>query len=73
MEDDLRWKTTSDGRLPQKTNSGTSQQPLIGSYSIFKLQLLRQQNIIKSLKLRLPSIEDDTKISKVEYGIIFIF
>ena len=35
----FKMKTTSNGRRPQNIKSGISQQPLIGSYSNFKLKL----------------------------------
>ena len=38
-EDDLQWKTTSNGRRPQNIKMGISQQPFIGSYSNVKLML----------------------------------
>ena len=43
-----------------------SQQPLIGSYSDFKLQLI-WTTISKSFKWRRPPIEDDLNLLKVEY------
>ena len=73
MEDDLQWKknlqrkTTSIGRQPiVEDDLKISQQPLIGSYSDFKLQLI-WTTISKSFKWRRPPIEDDLKILKVEY------
>ena len=38
MEGDLQWKTTSNGRRPQSIKSGTSQQPIIESFSKSKLK-----------------------------------
>jgi hypothetical protein len=32
MEDNLQWKTNSNGRRPQNMKCGISQQPLIGSF-----------------------------------------
>ena len=56
MEEDLKWKKTSNGRRPQNIESWISQQPLVGSYSNFKLML---NHIFKCLKRRLPAMEDD--------------
>ena len=67
MEDDLQWKTTYNGRWPQNIESWISQQPLIESYSDFKLQLIWPTIFCKSFKWRRPPIEDDLKILKVEY------
>ena len=67
MEDDLQWKTTSNGRRPQNIKSGISQQPLIGSYSNFKLRLRRPKQSVQILQLRQPNMEDDHKKIKVEY------
>ena len=52
-------KTTSNGRRPQNIKSGISQQPLIGSYSNFKLSL--------RLQWRRQPMKEDLKILKVEY------
>ena len=60
-------KLTSNGRQPQNINSGISQQPLIGSYSNFKLNLRWQNYILQILKGSRTIIEDDLKILKVEY------
>ena len=38
-EDDLKWHTTYNGRLPQNMKSRISQQPLVGSYSNLKLKI----------------------------------
>ena len=60
-------KTTSNGRRPQNIKSGISQQPLIGSYSYFKLNLDYQTILYKSFKWRGPPMEDDLKTLKVVY------
>ena len=63
----LEIKTTSNGRRPQNIKSWISQQPLIGSSSNFKLKLRGLNQNQKCLKWRGPPMEDDIKISKVEY------
>jgi hypothetical protein len=74
-------KTTSNGRRPQKVQSGVSQQPLIGLFSNFKLKFGdqterkhgRQPQMEDDLKWKMtsngrrPQMEDDLKILKVEY------
>ena len=67
MEDDLQWKTTSNGRRPPNIKSWISQQPLIGSSSNFKLKLRGPNQNKKYLKWRRPPMEDNLKILKVEY------
>jgi hypothetical protein len=57
---------TSNGRWPQNIKSEISQQPLIGSYTNFKLKY-DQTILCKPLKWRRPSMEDDLKILKVKY------
>ena len=65
MKDNLKWKTTSNGRQPQNTKSQISQQPLIGSYSDFILKLIwPNQNSLNEDNFQM---EDDLKILKVEY------
>ena len=66
MEDDLQWKTTSNGRWPQIIKSGISQQPLIGSYSIMKHNLIWPKNILSCFKWWRPLTKDDLKILKRE-------
>ena len=61
-------KTTLNGRQPENIKSGLYQQPLIGSYSNFKLKLRWSNNIFyKSFKWGRTPMEDDLKIFKVEY------
>ena len=38
MEGEPQWKTTPNGRRPQSIKSGTSQQPIIESFSKSKLK-----------------------------------
>ena len=40
-------KMTSNGRQPQNIKSGISQQPLIGSYSNFKLKISGPNHILQ--------------------------
>ena len=47
--------------------SEISEEPLIGSYSNFKLKLRWQTISYKSIKWRWPPVEDNLKILKVEY------
>ena len=63
----LERKTTTNGRQPQNIKSWISQQPLIGSFSNFKLKLRGPNLNKKGLNWRRPLIEDNLKISKVEY------
>ena len=49
-EDDLQWKMTTNGRRPQNMKSGIDQQPLVGSYSNFKLKLRDQIRVYKGIK-----------------------
>jgi hypothetical protein len=73
MEDDLKilkpkskrleMKTTSNGRRPPNFKSWIPQHPLIGSSQNFRGINQNQ----KCLKWRGPQMEDDIKISKVEY------
>ena len=58
---------TSHERRPQNIKSGISQQPLVGSYSNFKLKLWGPNHILKSSKWRWPPTEDNLKLLKVEY------
>ena len=44
-----------DGRRPQNIKSGISQQPLIGSYSNFKLRVRRSQQSVKILQMKTTS------------------
>ena len=62
-----RTKVTSNGRPPHKIKSGIYEQPLIGSYSNFKLKLKWLNKNWKCLKLRQPQMEDDLKILKVKH------
>ena len=66
-EDDLQLKATSNGRWPQNILCWISQQPLMGSFFKFKVKLRGPNQNKKCLKWRWPSMEDDLKISKVEY------
>ena len=70
-EDDLQWKTTSNGRWPQNMKIWISQQPLIGYSSNFKHKLIRSYQIQKRFQWRRPSfedlMEDDLKVQKFEY------
>ena len=45
------------GRLPQNIKSGLSQQPLIGSYSNFKLRLRRPKQSVQIFQWRQSPIE----------------
>ena len=45
-KDDLQLKTTSNQRQRPDIKSGISQQPLIGSYSNFKLKLIQPNRIL---------------------------
>ena len=67
MEDDIQWKTTYNGRQPQNSQSGISQQPFIGSYSNLNLSLYDVTIFYESFKLRPTPMEDNLKILKVEY------
>jgi hypothetical protein len=64
-------KTTSNGKLPQNVNSRISQQPLVGSYSVFKLKLMGSNQSVQRYELkttpngRRPPTEDDLKLGKV--------
>jgi hypothetical protein len=58
---DIKW------RRPQNMKSGIYQQPLVWSYSNFKLKLWVQIRVYKGIKWRQPPVEDDLKIRKVEY------
>ena len=53
IKDDL--KITSNGRQPQNIKSGISQQPLIGSYSSFKLKLRWPNNILQIPEMKTSS------------------
>ena len=57
---------TSKGRRPQNFESRKSQQPLIGSYSNFIPKIRWPNHILKYLKWRWYSVEDNLKILKVE-------
>ena len=61
----LATKIISNRRRPQDIKSGISQHTLIWSSSTFKLKP-NQTKIKYCCKRRLPQIEDDLKISKVE-------
>ena len=50
---------TFNGRLPKNIKRGIFQQPLIGSYSNFKLKLRRPHHILKNLKMK--TMEDDLR------------
>ena len=64
---------TSNGRWPQNMKSGISQQPLVGSYSNFKLKPIGSNQGVQRYQLKMtcsgrwPLMEDDLKILKVEY------
>ena len=51
---------TSNGRLPQNIISGISQQPLIVSYSNFKVLIIKPH-------ITNPQNEDNLKTSREEY------
>ena len=55
-------KTTSNGRPPENIKCGISQQPLIGSYSNFKLRLRRPKQSVQILQCRQPHRKDNLKI-----------
>ena len=58
-EDDLQWKTTSDGRWPQNMKIWIHQQALIGSSSNFKHKLIGPYQSQIRFQWRWPSMEDD--------------
>ena len=72
-EDDLKRKTTSNGRQPQNRKSGISQQPLVGSYSNLTFKRIESNQSVKRYHMKItcivkrPPTEDDLKIWKVEY------
>ena len=55
MEDDLKWKTTSD------IKSEISQQLLVRSSPNFKLRLMWPKQMLRIFKWRWPPMEDDIK------------
>ena len=64
----LWMKKTYNGRRPLNIKSWISQQPLIGSYSKFKLNLRSSNQSLQMLPMKTTSkIEDDLEIIKVEY------
>ena len=60
-------KKTAYGRQPQNIKSGISQQPLIGSYSNFKLRLRQPKQSVQILQWRWPPMEDNLELLKAEY------
>ena len=67
-EDNLKRKTTSNGRQPQNLKSGISQQPLVGSYSHSNLKLIRSNQSVQRYQIKMtsngrqPPMEDNLKI-----------
>ena len=55
-EEDLQWK-----KQPQTIKSGISHQPLMGSYSSFKLKRRWSTKLYKCFKWRQPPVEDEIK------------
>jgi hypothetical protein len=60
-------KNTSNGKLPQNIKNGISQQPLIRSYSHFKLKLRRPNQNGKLFEMKTTSNGRLPQILKVEY------
>ena len=64
----LHTKTTSNGKWPKNIKSGIFKQPLIRSYSNFKLKLRwPNQSLRMLLSMRFFFMEEDIKIRVVEY------
>ena len=51
-------KMTTNGRRPQNIKSGISQQPMIGSYSKFKLKLIRQNQSFQMPQMKMRRFGD---------------
>ena len=58
-EDNLQWKTTSNGRWPQNMKIWISQQSLIGSFSNPKYKLIGPNQRQKIFQWRQPLMKDD--------------
>ena len=58
-------KTTSNGRQPQNMKRGISQQPLVGSYSNLKLELLESNQSAQRSQIKMTSTKDNLKILEV--------
>ena len=54
-EDDLKWKTTLNGRWPQNRNSRVFQQPLVRSYSNMKIKLIGLNQRVQSRQMKITS------------------
>ena len=78
MEDDLKWKMTSNGRWPQNMKSRISQPPLVGSYSNLKLKLMGINQSVQRYQMKMisngrrPQMEDDLQIWEVKYPLSLI-
>ena len=72
-EDDLQWKTTSNGkRPPMEDNLKISKVEYLRNWvldhtQILDLDLGDQSKVFKYFRLRWPPLEDDLKIFKVEH------
>jgi hypothetical protein len=47
---EVQWKITSNRRRPQQFVSRISQQPMVGSYSNLKLQLIGSNQSVQGMK-----------------------
>ena len=66
-EDDLKWKMTSNGRLPQISKGKYLSNYWSDLLQIFNLGLYNQRELGKCFKLRRPQMEDELKWKTTSY------